>query len=74
LDEGKGPHQLSLRGDEEIHAPKTHVHVWDPASAVASHPWPTEDDETHKRPLLGVPTVDVSNHRLVNLYLHVWPR
>jgi hypothetical protein len=51
-----------------------HVRAWDPAHAVASHPWPNVDDETHKRPLPGAPTVGVLNRLLVNLYLCIWPR
>ena len=74
MDGGGSPRQLSLHGDEEIQAPEAHVRARDPADAVASHPWPVADDETRKRPLPGVPTVGVSNYRLINLCLRIWLR
>jgi hypothetical protein len=55
------------------------VRAWDPDHVMASHPWLGEDDKTRKRPLRGMPTISVSNHQRVNLYLRVvrkmdlWP-
>jgi len=63
--------QLSLHYDDEVQAFEVHVRAWDPADAMASHPRPDVDVETRKKPLPGVPTVDVSNHWLVNLYLRI---
>jgi hypothetical protein len=60
-DGGASLRQSSLRGDNKVQAPKTHVCAWDLAFAVASHPRPAKDDETRKRPLLGAPTIGVSN-------------
>ena len=66
LDGGRSPRQLSLHGDDKVHAPEAHVHARDLANAVASHLWPIVDDETRKSPLPSVPTVSVLNHRLGN--------
>ena len=45
--------QPSLRGDDEVQAPEAHKHARDRVSSVASHPQPTEFDETHKTPHLA---------------------
>ena len=73
LDGGGSLYQLSLCRDDEIQVPKVDVHARDPADAVTSHLRPDVDLETRKKPLPSAPTVGVSNHRLVNLYLRVWP-
>ena len=64
--------QPSLRGDDEFQAPEAHKHARDRVSSVASHPQPTEFDETHKTPLPGMLTFSVSYRRLVNLGLCIW--
>ena len=66
LDGGRSLHQLSLHRDDEVQAPEVYVRTRDPANVMTSHPRPDVDVETHKRPLPDVPTVDVSDHRLVN--------
>ena len=66
MDGGRSSRQLSLCGDDEVQAPEEHVHAQDLANVMASHPLPVVDDETRKRPLPGMPPVDVSNHQLVN--------
>ena len=73
LDDGGGLCQLSLHRDDEIQVPEAHMHARYPADTVTSHPRPDVDVETHKKPLPGAPTVGVSDYRLVNLYLRVWP-
>jgi len=47
--------QLSLRRDDEVQAPKVHVHTQDLADAVTSHPRLDVDIETRKNPLPSMP-------------------
>ena len=72
-DDGGSHRQLSLHHDDEVQVPEAHVHARDPTDAVTSHPRPDVDVKTRKNPLPGAPTIVVSNHQLVNLYLRVWP-
>ena len=56
--------QLSLRCDDEVQVPETHVRARDPADAMTGHPKPEVDVETRKRPLPSMPTIGVlSYHR-----------
>ena len=69
---GDGSHrQLSLHRDDEVQVPKAHVHTWDLAEVVTSHPRPDVDIKTRKKPLPSTSTVGVSDHQRVNLYLRV---
>ena len=59
MDGGGNLRQLSLRCNDEVQVAEAHVRARDLADAVTSYLRPDVDVETHKKPLLGAPTVGV---------------